>query len=460
MSEQKNKDVHYEGLPSVLIIGKPNVGKSTLFNRLLHKRRSITEPTAGVTREPVENQAILDGKPILLVDSAGFSPRISKTSKYSVIDELAREKTLEYLKKADKLLLVLDATNFSSEDEEFIEILRPFSKKLIVAVNKTEGGRFREEAYNFLQKGFSSIVCISAEHGENIEELTKIILNGLDFSNVRGQDIQKQIKIAIVGKPNTGKSTLSNYLTKKDASIVTDIAGTTRDIIEGKFSHKGYLFIIQDTAGIRKKARLKENIEYYSVLRALESIEKSDVVFHLIDVNEGLTEQDKKICHHATSKGIPVIFVLNKCDTIQNTKHTKHLNEKNIRIMFGKMNYAPILSISSIRGDGIKELLNQAITINLQLNKKIDTSSLNMALRDWITETPPPSKPSVSFTFRYMVQKTCHPVEFLLFANKPENVSEAYLRYIQNKIRQDLGFSFIPILLTVKGSRTRWEERL
>ena len=128
--------------------------------------------------------------------------------------------------------------------------------------------------------------------------------------------------------------------------------------------------------------------------------------------------------------------------------------------MFGKMNYAPILSISSIRGDGIKELLNQAITINLQLNKKIDTSSLNMALRDWITETPPPSKPSVSFTFRYMVQKTCHPVEFLLFANKPENVSEAYLRYIQNKIRQDLGFSFIPILLTVKGSRTRWEERL
>jgi hypothetical protein len=460
MSEEKKEKIHYEGIPSVLIIGKPNVGKSTLFNRLLHKRRSITEPTAGVTREPIEHQTILNGKPILLIDSAGFSPHISKMSKYSVIDEIAREKTLEYLKKADKLLLVLDATNFSSEDEEFIEILRPFSKKLIVAVNKTEGGRFREEAYNFLQKGFSSIICISAEHGENIDELTQNILAGLDFSNVREQETEKQIKIAIVGKPNTGKSTLSNYLTKKDASIVTDIAGTTRDIIEGKFSYKGYLFIIQDTAGIRKKARLKENIEYYSVLRALESIEKADVVFHLIDVNEGLTEQDKKICHQAASKGVPLIFVLNKCDTIQNTKHTKRLNEKNIRIMFGKMNYVPILSISSKTGEGVQELLNHAITINSQLNKKIDTSSLNMALRDWISETPPPSKPSMSFTFRYIVQKNTHPVEFLLFSNRPENVTEAYLRYIQNRIRKDLGFSFIPILLSIKGSRTKWEERL
>ena len=179
MSEEKNKEVYYEGLPSVLIIGKPNVGKSTLFNRLLHKRRSITEPTAGVTREPIEHQTFLDGKPILLIDSAGFSPRISKENKYSVIDEIAREKTLEYLKKADKLLLVLDATSFSSEDEEFIEILRPFSNKLIVAVNKTEGGRFRDEAYNLLQKGFSSIVCISAEHGENIDELRQNILKDL-----------------------------------------------------------------------------------------------------------------------------------------------------------------------------------------------------------------------------------------------------------------------------------------
>lgn len=449
----------YKGLPSVIIIGKPNVGKSTLFNRLLHKRRSITEPTAGVTREPIEHEVVLYEKPILLVDTAGFSLDIEKHNKYSVIDEISREKTIEAIKKADKLLLVLDATNFNYEDEEFIEFLRPFFDKLIVAVNKTEGGRYKEEAYNFLQKGFSSIIFISAEHGENIDELIKNILHGLDFSKVSAENIEKQVKIAIVGKPNTGKSTLSNYLTGKNSSIVTNIAGTTRDVIEGSFKHKDYLFIIQDTAGIRKKANIKEDIEYYSVIRALDSIEKADIVFHLIDVNEGLTEQDKKITFSATKKGIPLIFVLNKCDLVENTKRNKKLNERNIKVMFGKMNYAPVAFISSKTGSGVHELLDLALSVNVQLNKKIETSALNIALKDWLIHFPPPTKPNMSFTFRYIVQKNVHPVEFLLFANKPEKVNESYLRYIQNRIREDLGFSYIPILLSVKGSRTRWEER-
>jgi len=452
------KDVKYSGLPSVLIIGKPNVGKSTLFNRLLHKRRSITEPTECVTREPIEEVAMLEGKPVLLIDSAGFLPRIPK-SKMSIIDELAREKTLKAIENADKLLLLLDATNFTHQDEEFIELLRPHSYKLLVAVNKTEGGRYKNEAYNFLQKGFKDIIFISAEHGENIAELIASILKELDFSKVKLENIAKQIKVSIVGKPNTGKSTLSNYLTKSDASIVTNIAGTTRDVIEGSFSHKGYRFILQDTAGIRKKANVKEDIEYYAVKRALASIEKADVVFHLIDVNEGLSEQDKKISFAAANKGIPLIFVLNKCDTIENTKKIKKENARNIQDMFGKMNYAPILSISAMTGDGINELLSMAITLNKQLNRKIETSALNLALKDWLTKSPPPSKPNMNFKIKYIVQKSVHPVEFLLFANKPQMVSESYLRYLQNSIRRDLGFSAIPILLSIKPSRTNWEDR-
>ena len=452
------KDVKYSGLPSVLIIGKPNVGKSTLFNRLLHKRRSITEPTECVTREPIEEVAMLEDKPVLLIDSAGFLPHIPKT-KISIIDEIAREKTLKAIEEADKLLLLLDATSFTHQDEEFIELLRPHSCKLIVAVNKTEGGRYKNEAYNLLEKGFKDIIFISAEHGENIAELIASILQGLDFSKVKLESVAKQIKISIVGKPNTGKSTLSNYLTKSDASIVTDIAGTTRDVIEGSFSHKGYRFLLQDTAGIRKKASVKENIEYYAVKRALASIEKADVVFHLIDVNEGLSEQDKKISFAATDKGVPVIFVLNKCDTIENTKKIKRENAKNIQTMFGKMSYAPIISISAMTGDGVNELLNMAITLNTQLNRKIETSALNIALKDWLTKSPPPSKPNMSFKLRYLVQKSTHPVEFLVFANKPKMVSESYLRYLQNSIRRDLGFSSIPILLSVKPSRTNWEER-
>ena len=451
------KKKRYKNLPSVLIIGKPNVGKSTLFNRLLHKRRAITEPTSGVTRDMIEEVVFLRDMPILLVDTAGFMPNLAKID--NIIEKIAQEKTLSAIKKADKLLLLLDATSFTHEDESFIELLRAFSDKLIVAVNKTEGGRYKEEAYNFLQKGFSSIIFISAEHGQNIDELTDHILQGLDFSKIKLIDEAKEIRIAIVGKPNTGKSTLSNYLTGSDASIVTDIAGTTRDVIEGEFTHKGHLFIIQDTAGLRKKANVKENIEYYSVLRSLEQIEKADVVFHLIDVTEGLSEQDKKISSLASNKGIPIIFILNKCDLTCNTRKDKKGREANIRIMFGKMSYAPVVFISSKTGDGIADLLNTAILLNRQVNRKVDTSSLNMALRDWLKNTPPPSKPNMSFTFKYIVQKSTHPVEFLLFSNKPERVSDSYLTFIQNKIRKELGFSSIPILLTVKKGRVNWEDR-
>lgn len=452
-----NKTWDVESLPSVLIIGKPNVGKSTLFNRLLHKRRAITEGTPGVTRDLIKEVVILNEKPILLVDTAGFMVKIEKKSRYSDIERRAKDKTLSYLKKAQKLVLLLDATSFTNEDEVFIEYLRPFSDKLVVAVNKTEGGRYKNEACNFLQKGFKHIIFISAEHGENINELVDAMLEGLNFSSISFKESRVGINVAIVGKPNTGKSSLFNYLLKSDVSIVSDVAGTTRDAIKDEFFYKDSLFTIEDTAGLRKKANVRESIEYYSTMRAIDSIEKADVVFHLIDVAEGISEQDKKISFVAVDKGIPLIFVLTKCDLLDSKK--QKLCEKNIRIMFAKMNYAPIIAISSKTGYGIGNLLDTACSINEQLNRKIETSALNMALKDWLHSFPPPSKPNVSFTFKYIVQKSVHPIEFLLFSNKPENVSEVYLRYIQNKIRKDLDFSHIPILLNVKKSRLKWQDR-
>jgi len=445
-----------ESLPSILIIGKPNVGKSTLFNRLLHKRRAITEGKPGVTRDLIKEVVILKEKPILLVDTAGFMPKIEK-NRYDDIERLAKEKTLSEIKKAQKLVLLLDATSFTSEDEVFIDLLRPFSDKLVVVVNKTEGGRYKNEACNFLQKGFKHIIFISAEHGENIDELVDAMLKDLDFSSITPKECNEGIKIAIVGKPNTGKSSLFNYLLKNDVSIVSDVAGTTRDAIKDEFYYKNRLFSIEDTAGLRRKANIKESVEYYSTMRAIDSIEKADVALHLIDAGEGISEQDKKISFVAVSKGIPVIFVLTKCDLLDSKK--QKTCEKNIRIMFAKMNYAPIIAISSKTGYGIGGLLDMAFSVNEQLNRKIETSALNMALKDWLHSSPPPSKPSVSFTFKYIVQKSVHPVEFLLFSNKPSNVSEGYIRYIQNKIRKDLGFSYIPILLSVKKSRVKWQER-
>ncbi|AGT45042.1 ribosome biogenesis GTPase Der [Treponema pedis] len=465
-TEEENKnnefsfEKKYENLPVIAIIGRPNVGKSTLFNRFLHKRRSITDPTPGVTRDPVEAQAIINGKPVLLVDTGGFKLTRSGNKFEDMMDELVKEKTIETLKKADRILLLLDAGLTTPEDEEFIRFLRPYFNKLIAAVNKTEGGRLTAEAYSYYVYGFKSLICISAEHGDNISELAEQLTAGLDFGNVKEAEAENIIRITLVGKPNTGKSTLANYLTNSDRSIISNVPGTTRDIVEGEFTYKDKRFIIQDTAGIRRKAKVNENIEYYSVVRSIKSMDNADIVFHLIDVQEGLTEQDKKIIDQASGRGLGIIFVLNKWDVMEQTQKAFKTEEEKIKVMFGKMEYAPVTAISANTGSGVKELLQIAIRMFNQLNKKIETSALNIALQDWLQAAPPPQGRQNSFTFKYMLQTKTRPVEFLLFANRPDAVTESYMRYIQNKIRKDLGFALIPILLKIKGSRKRWEERL
>ncbi len=450
----------YKNLPSIAIVGRPNVGKSTLFNRLLHRRHAITDPTPGVTRDPIEVQAFIADKPVMLVDTGGFKLTKNENEIEDTMDELVREKTIEVLKKADKILLLLDAGLTTPEDEEFIQFLRPYFDKLIVAVNKTEGGRLMAEACSYYSFGFKEILFISAEHGDNIQELSEEMVKGLDFSRVKERCIDDEIRITLVGKPNTGKSTLANFLTDSTNSIISNVPGTTRDIVEGEFIFKNKKFAIQDTAGIRRKAKVHEDIEYYSVVRAIKSMSKSDIVFHMIDAEEGLTEQDKKIIVQATNRGLGIIFVLNKWDLMEQTKKAFRDAESNLKIMFGKMQYAPVVAISAKEGEGIKQLLNTAIIVFNQMNRKIETSALNMALHDWLEAAPPPQARRDSFTFKYMLQTRTRPVEFLLFSNRPDAVTETYLRYIQNRIRKDLGFSMIPILLRVKGSRKRWEDRL
>lgn len=448
----------YENTPLVVIAGRPNVGKSTLFNRFLRKRRAITDPSPGVTRDPIEAQAIINGKPVRLMDTGGFKLTRSGNKHDDLMDELVVERTQEALRRADKILLLLEASPPTAEDEEFIRFLRPYWDKLITAVNKTEGGRGEAEAYNYLSFGFKTLLCISAEHGDNITPLAEEITKDLDFSQVRESPDTFAIRIALIGKPNTGKSTLSNYLTRSSASIVSEIAGTTRDVVEGAFFYKDRQFVIQDTAGIRRKTKVKEDIEYYSVVRAMKSLENADIVFHLIDAEEGLTEQDKKIIVQATNRGLGVIFVLNKWDLVKGEKKFRDV-ERSIKIMFGKMEYAPVVAVSAQKGSGIPELLNTALELFEQLTKKIETSALNLALKDWLEAVPPPHGPRNSFTLKYMVQTSARPVEFLVFANKPDRVSESYLRYISNRIRKDFGFAAIPFLVRVKGSRVKWEER-
>lgn len=454
------EDMEYEGLPVVVIAGRPNVGKSTLFNRFLHKRVAITNDQPGVTRDPVEATAIINEKPIHLVDTGGYKLTRDIGTKEAELDDYVVERSLEMIDKADVVILLLEAGVITGEDEEFILKMRPYWNKLIAAVNKTEGGKNEAEAWNYAKYGFDELIFISAEHGDRFGDLCSLVESKCDFSNVKVLSKDRPIKIAILGKPNTGKSTLSNKLTHTENSIVCDYAGTTRDVVEGDFSYGGRQFKVLDTAGIRKKAKVHDDVEYYSVNRAIKTLDECDVVFLMIDAVDGLAEQDKKICSLAFEKGRGIIFVLNKWDLKedQGNKAIKAAREW-MNIMFGQMDFAPILPLSALEGKGIKDLLNTAISLYEQLTRKIGTSSLNNALQDWLERYPPPASKTAHFKIRYMTQASTNPVKFILFATKPEVVPEPYITYLKNRIREDLGYDQIPVQLELKGSRQKWDER-
>ncbi|MDR3161014.1 MAG: ribosome biogenesis GTPase Der [Spirochaetaceae bacterium] len=452
-----NADFKYRNLPVVVLAGRPNVGKSTLFNRLLRRRRAITDPTPGVTRDPVAADAFIAGKPLRLVDTGGFkldreAPGGPGGSPEG-LDDLVVERTLQTLEEADLVVLILEAGEVSAEDEEFIRLLRPLAGRLLVAVNKTEGGRREAESWNLLSYGFDRVYPISAEHGDNVGELEEAIVARLDFSRVELDDGEgRPIRIALVGKPNTGKSTLSNRLTASAASIVSDIPGTTRDVVEGEFFYKNRPFQVMDTAGIRRKSKVTENIEYYSVNRAIKTMDEADVVILLVDAQEGLSDQDKKIAALAHEKGRALILALNKWDTMPQLKNALAAATDRIRFLFPQMEYAPIVPLCALDGTGVEVLLKTAQRLYAQLTRRVETAPLNQALERWLQEYPPPIGPRTRFKVKYAVQVSDNPVKFIFFVSRPQAVSEAYLSYLRNRIRRDLGFSLIPLGIELRPS--------
>ncbi|MBQ9538008.1 MAG: ribosome biogenesis GTPase Der [Treponema sp.] len=454
----------YYNLPLIVIAGRPNVGKSTLFNALTHSRKAITDPTPGVTRDPVEGDCFIGGKPVHLMDTGGYKLTRDLKSRESEMDDLVVAKTVEMIRKADRILLLLDAKELTAEDEELIIQMRPYWGKLVAAVNKTEGRRNEALAYEYARFGFKELLLISATHGDGLGELSKAMVDGLDFSRVTEAstlDLDKAVRIAILGKPNTGKSTLSNVLTHTEASIVSDYAGTTRDVVEGSFRYNGRDIEILDTAGIRRKSKVEENIEYYSVNRAIRSLDECDIAFIMLDATEGLSEQDKKITQLAYQRGRGVIFALNKWDLVEDKSNkARRQVEEYFRDMFGQMNWAPIVELSAKNADGIKRLMDTALSLYAQLTRKVDTAVLNAALKDWLAKYPPPATKAIHFKVRYMTQTGVNPVKFLIFATRPDNVPASYVSYLKNRIRSDLGFDQIPVQLEMRASRQKWENRL
>jgi GTP-binding protein len=447
--------VRYKGLPLVVIAGRPNAGKSTLFNRLARSRRSITDPTPGVTRDPVEEVCDLGAEfPVRVLDTGGF------TLEKGGFDRLVAAKSLAAIDEADLVLFLADATSTTPEDEELAARLRRHAKKVMLAVNKADNPQRALDAMRFHSWGFGEPYPISAEHGTGVAELVEAMLPRLDFSRaeIEGEE-GAPIRIAILGKPNTGKSTLLNALLGEERAIVSDVAGTTRDVLKAEVERDGARYLFLDTAGIRRKAKVREDVEYYSVNRSIRAIEDCDVVLLMIDAREGLAEQDKKIAALAVERGRGLIFVLNKWDLMPSGKKTLEESVERLRFLFPAMGYAPVFAISAKTGSGLGPLLSMARTMRAELEKRVDTGPLNQALKRWLEERPPPVGPSTRFKPRYMTQVGVNPLKFVLFVQRSQAATDAYISYLRNRLRKDLGFEHVPLFLDVRSTRKTISER-
>lgn len=444
----KNKADIDTQLPLISIIGRPNVGKSTLFNRLIGKRRAITDSTPGVTRDPIPERWLLGNHPVTLVDSGGI--KIEKDK----MDDLVAQKSLSLFEQSDVILFMMDCTEVNLEDQMLLKQLRPYTDKIVLVVNKIDDVSREDLIWNFYNYGYQRIVGISAEHGLGIEDLEDTLLGILDLERIdEAPEEPETIRLAILGKPNTGKSTLTNLLTGRDVSIVSDIAGTTRDVMRATFTYKNTDYTVLDTAGIRRKSKVEEDVEYYSVNRAIKTIDESDIVFLMVDVKEGLSDQDKKIASLIVRRGKGIIIVLNKIDLLKGVGNELEAIKDRVRFLFPVLSFAPIVPIAAINGDEVGSLLDTAWLVWKQLNKRVDTSTLNDSLRTWCSAYEPPRGAEGHYKVLYATQVSVTPVRFLLFVNRIKDFPETYINYLKNCMRKDLGLSSIPIEISLRERR-------
>lgn len=451
-----NENATEPHIPTVAIIGRPNVGKSTLFNRLVGRRRAITDPTPGVTRDLLRETWIAGGRPVTLVDSGGIKAERDE------MDSLVMGRSLSLLEDSEVILLLLDCVGTTGEDEIIMQRLRPYADKVVLVVNKVDNPEREHLVWNCFAYGYQRVVGISSLHGRGIGDLEDIVAGMLGPAGPGAEAPQEEertgIRLAVMGKPNTGKSTLVNLLVGEDLSLVSPVPGTTRDVVAGAFSYKGTGITILDTAGIRRKSKVEEDVEYYSVNRSIKTIDHCDIVLLMIDVKEGLSEQDKKIASLIVRRGRGIILVLNKTDLLSGIKNEFEAIVDRLRFLFPVLGFAPVVGLSALTGANLDKVLRAVLDVWRQLNMRVGTSELNAALASWSADYTPPRGALGHYKLMYGTQISVNPVRFLLFCNRMKGFPEPYLAYIKNRIRRDLGFRDIPVDVVLR-ERSRSESK-
>lgn len=423
----------------VAIVGRPNVGKSTLFNRLTESRKAIVDDFSGVTRDRHYETAEWIGKKFTVVDTGGFVHGSD-----DVFEEAIRDQVHIAIEEASVIVFMVDVTTGITDlDDEIADLLRRSSKPVYVAANKVDHAKLHHDSAEFYAFGLGEIFNISSATGSGTGELLDAVVSHFPLQEEEEEDTLP--KITIVGRPNVGKSSLTNALLGVDRNIVTDVAGTTRDSIRIHYNQFGHEFLMIDTAGMRKKGKVNEDIEFYSVMRTIKALEDSDVVILMLDANDGIEAQDINIFHLAEKNRKGIVVVVNKWDTVEKDHKTSKEFETRIREKIAPFNDVPIIFTSVTEKQRIFKVVETALEVYANKVKRISTSKLNDVMLSIIENYPPPATKGKYIKVKYVTQLPGRTPMFAFFCNLPQYIKDPYKRFIENKIREHFDFNGVPI---------------
>lgn len=432
--------------PLVAVVGRPNVGKSTLFNKISGQRISIVEDTPGVTRDRIYADAEWLGKHFTLIDTGGIEP----ASKDEILVQMRRQAELA-IEMADVVILMTNMRDgVTANDMDVASMLLKANKKIVLAVNKVDSvGELPPEFYEFYNLGLGDPIAISSTHGLGVGDLLDEVCSQFPEDADVSED-EDEIKVAVIGRPNAGKSSLINKILGENRVIVSNVAGTTRDAIDTHFEKNGQKFLLIDTAGMRKRGKIDEVVERYSVVRSLAAVDRSDVCVIMIDAVAGITEQDTKIAGYAHEAGKACIIAVNKWDAVEKDSKTMNAFKLRVKEQFAYMSYAKVVFISALTGQRVDKVFEEIIEANVQHKRRITTGLLNDVINDATAKQQPPSDKGKRLKLYYATQASSAPPTFVIFVNSADLFHYSYQRYIENRIREAFGFEGTPIRFLVR----------
>ncbi len=434
---------------TVAIVGRPNVGKSTLFNRLLEQRKAIVDDQSGVTRDRQYGVAEWTGKVFNVIDTGGFVSRSE-----DVFEKEIRKQVHIAVDEADLILFVCDTiTGITNQDEDMADVLRRSSKPVLLVVNKVDNGERALQATEFYSLGFDNTFFLSSISGSGTGELLDEVVKHIEEDipvEVTDNEGNPLPKFAIIGQPNAGKSTLLNALVNQERTIVSDIAGTTRDTIHTHYKLFGKEFVLIDTAGIRKKKNVHEDLEFYSVIRAIKAMDESDVCMLLVDAQQGLTAQDISIFSLATRKGKGIVVLVNKWDLVEKATNTARDYEKDMKQRLAPFTDVPVIFVSAKDKTRIFQAMEKALEVYDNRSRRIPTSQLNEIMLKEIEQFSPGMTRGYNIKIKFVQQVPTAVPSFAFFANYPDAVKESYRHYLENKIREHFNFSGVPVRIFIR----------